>query len=218
MSSTLCLACSVGFASSSTGASSCSTCDAGQLHAAFTAVICVPVSNLQALIFLTGQYQSAQGQTSCISCQSGRMGLSQGASSSSQCTACEAGQFQEYLGRSSCRNCGAGRYSSFTAATSASQCISCAEGQHQGQEGSSSCTSCGAGRYLHATTDSGDSQKSSDILSSFSSVPPFLTSVSVSVSGFTCGITPTALNCGVTTLTCACRPARPPAKLICFGE
>jgi hypothetical protein len=87
-----------------------------------------------------GQYQSSQGQTSCLTCPSGTYS----SSGATACTSCPTGTYQTSSGASFCLSCLPGSANSNLGATS---CLECLPGSYSTSGGATACVECSAGYY-----------------------------------------------------------------------
>ena len=150
-SSPTCTACPAGSYTTSTGQTSCKTCEDGYYCTGGTNHSSCPVGTEGTGEGKTseadgcskcaaGKYAENVATQTCSTCSAGTYSA-EGASS---CTSCSAGTYSG-AGAASCTSCGAGYYS----AAGAGSCTKCNAGTYSGA-GAASCTSCGAGYYSAA--------------------------------------------------------------------
>ena len=88
--------------------------------------------------------------TACISCSTGKYGLSAGATASGTCQLCQAGSYNTGVGIGNCSVCAAGTYGTGTGAINSNVCIGCSNGTFSTASGASSsglCVGCQNGTY-----------------------------------------------------------------------
>ena len=88
--------------------------------------------------------------TACISCSTGKYGLSAGATSSGTCQLCQVGSYSTGLGIANCSVCAAGTYGTGTGAINSNVCIGCSNGTFSTASGASSsglCVGCQNGTF-----------------------------------------------------------------------
>jgi hypothetical protein len=105
-----------------------------------------------------------EGSKSPVLCPEGKMGLTEKASSKSDCSDCPVGKFAALPGRTECTSCSAGTYTDQAASTacelcevgkmgvkvqssSKADCTDCPVGKLAALNGSTECTSCNVGTY-----------------------------------------------------------------------
>lgn len=154
-----CLSCTSGSSTNgvSSGATSCTPCDAGWWSSA-SSVNCSACAAGRAssagaslcAACAAGTYVASMGSTTCTACSSGSFASVTG---STNCTACSTGKAQGATGQASCEACEAGTYSSVTGGTTCAVCQAFGTG-YTSAAGASACEKCLSG-YFRVPNDGG---------------------------------------------------------------
>lgn len=181
-----CLRCLSGFSTGvSSGATTCSSCDAGT-YSKGLAVNCTTCSSgtysgsssASCTMCDSGKF-SGGGAASCDSCAGGRysaagshncsacVGGTYSNPGAASCVACLSGTFSE-MGASSCIKCDSGRYSEHSGASS---CSNCTKGRYSSSSGASACDAAAAGYFCPEQGLSAEYKCSSEVGYQYTSAP-----------------------------------------------